>query len=164
MLNLALGRKLIPYRQVWGHTNDFGDFKSHDAARSKARRGIAIQPDAQGLNWGHARRGLLLRTSRVMIDRFQTRSPISSVPRGFGRCPTVYSTERRAEHPPSTRGDCIGLDILTQSGLWAELEPFLHRTWADGEFSFTCHGWERLMLNEDDVVYKELLLEFLSTV
>ncbi|KAI3767684.1 hypothetical protein L2E82_18016 [Cichorium intybus] len=55
-------------------------------------------------------------------------------------------------------------DILTQAGLWAEIEPFLHRTWSAGEFTFTCHDWERLMANQDDIVYTELLLEFLSTV
>ncbi|KAI3691546.1 hypothetical protein L2E82_49911 [Cichorium intybus] len=53
--------------------------------------------------------------------------------------------------------------LLTQAGLWAELQPFIQHTWADGEHTFTCHGWDRLMANEEDVVYKELLLEFLST-
>ncbi|KAI3723924.1 hypothetical protein L2E82_35686 [Cichorium intybus] len=53
--------------------------------------------------------------------------------------------------------------ILTQAGLWAELEPFIYRTWTNREYTFTSHDWDRLMANEDDVVYKELLLEFLST-
>ncbi|KAI3505829.1 hypothetical protein L1887_28115 [Cichorium endivia] len=55
-------------------------------------------------------------------------------------------------------------DILRDAGLWAEIEPFLHRTRAVGEASFTCRGWDRLMANQDDTVHTELLLEFLSTV
>ncbi|KAI3700325.1 hypothetical protein L2E82_44951 [Cichorium intybus] len=58
----------------------------------------------------------------------------------------------------------LGRDILIEAGLWAEIEPFLHHTWSAGEFTFTCRGWDRLMANQDDIVYTELLLEFLSTV
>ncbi|KAI3723870.1 hypothetical protein L2E82_35631 [Cichorium intybus] len=58
----------------------------------------------------------------------------------------------------------IDWDILRDAGLWGELEPFLHRTWTHGDASFTCQGWDRLMANEEDTIYTELLLEFLSTV
>ncbi|KAI3493127.1 hypothetical protein L1887_42206 [Cichorium endivia] len=58
----------------------------------------------------------------------------------------------------------IDRDILRDAGLWGEIEPFLLRTWVDGDASFTCRGWDRLMAGPDDVVYMELLLEFLSTV
>ncbi|KAI3691390.1 hypothetical protein L2E82_49749 [Cichorium intybus] len=58
----------------------------------------------------------------------------------------------------------IDRDILRDVGLWGEIEPFLHRTWTHGDASFTCRGWDRLMANQDDTLYTELLLEFLSTV
>lgn len=58
----------------------------------------------------------------------------------------------------------IDRDILRTARLWDEIEPFLHRTWSHGEATFTCRGWGRLMANQDDIVYTELLLEFLSTV
>ncbi|KAI3496671.1 hypothetical protein L1887_39042 [Cichorium endivia] len=58
----------------------------------------------------------------------------------------------------------IDRDILKDTGLWAEIESFLHRTRAVGEASFTCRGWDRLMANQDDTMHTELLLEFLSKV
>ncbi|KAI3516108.1 hypothetical protein L1887_15018 [Cichorium endivia] len=55
--------------------------------------------------------------------------------------------------------------VLTVMGLWEQLLPFLHRTWThtDGAFTFTCQGWDRLIGQEDDVAYKELMLEFFLT-
>ncbi|KAI3752080.1 hypothetical protein L2E82_23242 [Cichorium intybus] len=55
--------------------------------------------------------------------------------------------------------------ILTASGLWDQLLPFLHHTWTHLEvaFQFTCQGWDRLMVREDDIACKELMLEFFST-
>ncbi|KAI3724154.1 hypothetical protein L2E82_35922 [Cichorium intybus] len=114
----------IGSRQVWGHTKDFGKFEGHAAVWCLARRAYAKQPDAQGLDWGHARRSSSIPASR----------------------------------------ETIGQTLLYKAGLWGELEPFIHRTWSAGEFTFTCHGWERLMANQEDIVYTELLLEFLSTV
>ncbi|KAI3690592.1 hypothetical protein L2E82_48716 [Cichorium intybus] len=58
----------------------------------------------------------------------------------------------------------IDRDILKDAGIWGEIEPFLHCTWTHGDASFTCRGWDRLMANQEDIVYTELLLEFLSTV
>ncbi|KAI3751986.1 hypothetical protein L2E82_23083 [Cichorium intybus] len=58
----------------------------------------------------------------------------------------------------------IDRDILRGAGLWSEIEPFLHRTWTHGEASFTCRAWDKIMAIEEDVVYTELLLEFLSTI
>ncbi|KAI3689974.1 hypothetical protein L2E82_47946 [Cichorium intybus] len=55
-------------------------------------------------------------------------------------------------------------DILRDAGLWGEIEPFLHRTWTHEEASFTCRGWDRIMATDEDVVYTELLLEFVSTI
>ncbi|KAI3700942.1 hypothetical protein L2E82_45583 [Cichorium intybus] len=54
--------------------------------------------------------------------------------------------------------------ILGEAGLWGEIEPFLHRTWTHRDASFTCRGWDRIMATDEDVVYTELLLEFLSTI
>ncbi|KAI3515509.1 hypothetical protein L1887_14408 [Cichorium endivia] len=58
----------------------------------------------------------------------------------------------------------IDRDILRDAGLWGAIEPYLHRTWTEEEASFTCHGWDRIMATDDDIVYTELLLEFLSTI
>ncbi|KAI3767351.1 hypothetical protein L2E82_17446 [Cichorium intybus] len=58
----------------------------------------------------------------------------------------------------------IDRDILRDAGLWGEIELFLHRTWTHEDASFTCRGWDRLMATQDDTVYTEVLLEFLSTV
>ncbi|KAI3766052.1 hypothetical protein L2E82_16100 [Cichorium intybus] len=58
----------------------------------------------------------------------------------------------------------IDRDILRDAGLWGAIEPFLHRTWTHEEASFTCHGWDRIMATDEDVVYTELLLEFISTI
>ncbi|KAI3700688.1 hypothetical protein L2E82_45325 [Cichorium intybus] len=58
----------------------------------------------------------------------------------------------------------IDRDILRDAELWGDIEPFPHHTWTHGDASFTCRGWDRLMANQDDTVYTELLLEFLSTV
>ncbi|KAI3751639.1 hypothetical protein L2E82_22730 [Cichorium intybus] len=44
----------------------------------------------------------------------------------------------------------IDPDILRDAGLWGEIEPFLHRTWVDGDARFTCRGWDRLMATQDD--------------
>ncbi|KAI3700570.1 hypothetical protein L2E82_45205 [Cichorium intybus] len=58
----------------------------------------------------------------------------------------------------------IDRDILRDAGLWGAIEPFLHRTWTHEEASFTCRGWDRIMAIDEDVVYTELLLEFISTI
>ncbi|KAI3515969.1 hypothetical protein L1887_14876 [Cichorium endivia] len=58
----------------------------------------------------------------------------------------------------------IDRGILRDVGLWGVIEPYLHRTWTEDEASFTCRGWDRIMATEEDVVYTELLLEFLSTI
>ncbi|KAI3508581.1 hypothetical protein L1887_23589 [Cichorium endivia] len=58
----------------------------------------------------------------------------------------------------------IDRDILRDAGLWGAIEPFLHRTWTEEEASFTCRGWDRIMATDEDTVYTELLLEFLSTI
>ncbi|KAI3723575.1 hypothetical protein L2E82_35253 [Cichorium intybus] len=58
----------------------------------------------------------------------------------------------------------IERDILRDAGLWGAIEPFLHRTWTHEEASFTCRGWDRIMATDEDMVYTELLLEFLSTI
>ncbi|KAI3701087.1 hypothetical protein L2E82_45731 [Cichorium intybus] len=151
-LEIVGGSRVIGTRQVWGHTKDFRDFENHNAAGSKARRGIAIQPDAQGLDWRHARRGSLLRVLRKSIGQ----KPFIS----YGE-PHLMAFRRG--HPFLQFPEILE-STPEYAGLWAELEPFLHRTWSVGGFTFTCHGWERLMANGDDVVYTELLLEFLSTV
>ncbi|KAI3723592.1 hypothetical protein L2E82_35312 [Cichorium intybus] len=57
----------------------------------------------------------------------------------------------------------IDREILRDAEFWGAIEPFLHRTCTHGDASFTCRGWDRLMATEEDVVYTELLLEFLST-
>ncbi|KAI3691346.1 hypothetical protein L2E82_49684 [Cichorium intybus] len=113
--------------------------------------------------WGYTKDIGIIENHDAVRRRRDAGSRSNPMRRGFGRTPQYIT--RRDELSPRWVLEAIVLDraILTQAGLWAELEPFLHRTWADGEFTFTCHGWERLMANEDDVVYKELLLEFLST-
>lgn len=58
----------------------------------------------------------------------------------------------------------IDRNILRDAWLWGAIEPFLHRTWTHEEASFTCRGWDRIMATDEDVVYTELLLEFISTV
>ncbi|KAI3779292.1 hypothetical protein L2E82_08950 [Cichorium intybus] len=58
----------------------------------------------------------------------------------------------------------IDRDILRDARLWGAIEPFLHHIWTHEEASFTCRGWDRIMATDEDVVYTELLLEFLSTI
>ncbi|KAI3739159.1 hypothetical protein L2E82_29556 [Cichorium intybus] len=76
-----------------------------------------------------------------------------------------YTSRRDALiHRRVLEATVIDRDILRDAGLWEAIEPFLHRTWTHEEASFTCRGWDRIMATDEDVVYTELLLEFISTV
>lgn len=54
--------------------------------------------------------------------------------------------------------------LAAASGITARLEQYLVRTWTsvDGERSFTCRGWDRLIA-ANETCYKEIILEFLGT-
>ncbi|KAI3518390.1 hypothetical protein L1887_07072 [Cichorium endivia] len=76
-----------------------------------------------------------------------------------------YTSRREAlVGRPVLEATVIDRDILRDVGLWGAIRPFLHHTWTHGEASFTCRGWDMIMATEDDIVYTELLLEFISTI
>ncbi|KAI3503127.1 hypothetical protein L1887_31563 [Cichorium endivia] len=154
-------------RQVWGRVKILKNLT--------ARRGI----------WICATRGR--KPTRCAGVDLVTRAPRDVDPRAAGNDQSVFSFIRldhtflqfpeglESSTEYTSRRDAlirrrvleatvIDRDILGDAGLWGAIEPFLHRTWTHEEASFTCRGWDRIMATDEDVVYTELLLEFISTI
>ncbi|KAI3509086.1 hypothetical protein L1887_24112 [Cichorium endivia] len=114
-------------------------------------------------NSGSPRRALVLGPRRGSMA-FRRDHPFLQFPEGLDSSEEYVSRKEALISRRVLEATIIDRDNLRDAGLWAEIEPFLHRTWVDGEATFTCRGWDRLMANQEDVVYTEILLEFLSTV
>ncbi|KAI3750580.1 hypothetical protein L2E82_21251 [Cichorium intybus] len=95
---------------------------------------------------------------------FRLDHPFLQFPEGLASSAEYISRRDALTSRRVLEATVIDRDILRDAGLWGAIEPYLHRTWTLGEALFTCRGWDRIMATHEDVVYTELLLEFLSTI
>lgn len=72
---------------------------------------------------------------------------------------TVEWMKQRKVHVPAV----VNWHWIEQIGLLEGLEPFLDKSFAGVHGPFICMGWRRLFQIQE-VVYKELVVEFLTTV
>ncbi|KAI3506371.1 hypothetical protein L1887_28728 [Cichorium endivia] len=79
-------------------------------------------------------------TTRDRKMTFRRDHPFLRFPEVLDDTPQYEAQRDELSTGPVLAAVVLDRDILAQAGLWAELEPFIYRTWVDREHTFTCHG------------------------